>query len=75
MPVSNEDMNEIISRMDERYVKKGDCDSRSADSVGKLQSMDKKLAVIEYRLNITNWLTLAIAGGIISLVIKIFLGG
>ena len=75
MPINTEDMNEIINRMDERYMKKTDCESRSADSVTKMQSVDKKLAVIEYRLNITNWLTLAIAGGIITLVIKIFLGG
>ena len=75
MPINTEDMNEIINRMDERYMKKSECESRSADSVTKMQSVDKKLAVIEYRLNITNWLTLAIAGGIISLVIKIFLGG
>lgn len=75
MPINTEDMNEIINRMDERYMKKTDCESRSADSGARLQSVDKKLAVIEYRLNITNWLTLAIAGGIITLVIKIFLGG
>lgn len=75
MPISTEDMNEIINRMDERYMKKSECESRSADSVTKMQSVDKKLAVIEYRLNITNWLTLAIAGGIITLVIKVFLGG
>lgn len=75
MPINTEDMNEIINRMDERYMKKSECESRSADSVTKMQSVDKKLAVIEYRLNITNWLTLAIAGGIITLVIKIFLGG
>ena len=75
MPINGEEMQEIINRLDERYIKKTECDSRIADTNKKLSSDDKKLAVIEYRLTINNWLTLAIASGIIALVIKVFLGG
>ena len=75
MPIDEKDMQQITRRLDERYVKRDDCDNKQKDIDRKLHSDDKKLAVIEYRLNVNNWLTTAIAGGIIALVIKIFLGG
>ncbi len=75
MPIDEKDMQTITRRLDERYVKREDCDTTQKDIDRKLHSDDKKLAVIEYRLNVNNWLTTAIAGGIIALVIKIFLGG
>ena len=75
MPIDEKDMQTITRRLDERYVKRDDCDNMQKDIDRKLHSDDKKLAVIEYRLNVNNWLTTAIAGGIIALVIKIFLGG
>lgn len=69
------DMNTLTKHFDARYVRKEDCNDNHDDINSKLHNDDKKLAVIEYRLNINNWLTLAIASGIIALVIKVFLGG
>lgn len=60
---------------DTRYVKKDDCDSTTHDIEKKLSNDDKRLAVIELQVKINNWLTTAIAGGVIALVIKVFLGG
>lgn len=41
----------------------------------RLADDDKRLALLEMRLKINNWLSLAIASGIVALVIKIFMGG
>ena len=66
---------ELIELCDSRYVKKDDCDSTTHDIEKKLSNDDKRLAVIELQVKINNWLTTAIAGGIIALLIKVFLGG
>lgn len=58
-----------------RYVKLDDCDKR-ADQFDRLLNKDNvRLAVIEQQQKINNWLTLAIAGGIVALVINAYLGG
>lgn len=75
MPINKEDFIELIERFDSRYVKREDCDERHEDINGKLSHDDKRLAVIEYQQKVNNWLTTVIAGGIIALVVKIFLGG
>ena len=75
MPITTEEMQEIMDRLDERYRKKAECDKRVDETSNKLANDDKKLAVIEYRLTINNWLSLTIVGGVIALLIKIFLGG
>lgn len=66
---------ELIELCDARYVKKDDCDSTTHDIEKKLANDDKRLAVIELQVKINNWLTTAIAAGIIALLIKVFLGG
>ena len=69
------DIDELTERFDARYVKRSDCDVRHDSISGKLAFDDKRLAVIEYQQKINNWLTLAIASGIVALVIKVFMGG
>ena len=66
---------EIFEMCDARYVKKDACDARTQKIERKLSNDDKRLAVIELQIKINNWLSLAIAGGVIALVVKIFLGG
>ena len=73
--IDKNDIAELQERFDERYVLQDDCDNRHQDISSKFHNDDKRLAVIEYQQKINNWLTLAIAGGIITLVIKVFLGG
>lgn len=71
----NEDRDKIIEICDALYVRKDDCDRQMNSAENKIADLDKRLAVIETRLNLNNWLTGAIAAGIIALVIKVFLGG
>ena len=70
-----EDKQELTEYFDGRYVQKTDCDTIEADVREKLHADDKRLAVIEHQQKINNWLTAAIASGILALVIKVFLGG
>ena len=73
--ISKEDRDELQIHFDGRYVKREDCDDRQRDVTTKLSNDDKRLAVIETQQKINNWLTLAIASGIVALVIKTFIPG
>ena len=75
MAVTHEDITELKKVFDERYVLQSDCDSTQQKLYGKLSNDDKRIALLVQQQKINNWLTTAIAGGIIALVIKVFLGG
>ena len=64
-----------IHRLDEIYVRKDDCNNIQNAVEKKLSNDSTRFAVIEYQQKVNNWLTTAIAGGIVALVIKVFLGG
>lgn len=64
-----------IHRLDEIYVRKDDCNNIQNAVDKKLSNDSTRFAVIEYQQKANNWLTTAIAGGIVALVIKVFLGG
>lgn len=61
--------------LDMRYKRIEECDKDMSVSNDGYHLLDKRLAVMEHSQKINNWLTTAIAGGIIALVIKVFLGG
>lgn len=73
--VTNEDMREVLDRCDERYVKKDDCDETTSKIKEENASIKADIAVMEYRMKISNWLLTVIASGIIALVINTFAGG
>ena len=64
-----------LHRLDEIYVRKDDCNNIQNSVDKKLANDSTRFAVLEYKQNVNNWLTTAIAGGIVALVIKVFLGG
>ena len=61
--------------LDMRYKKLEDCEKDMELSSSIVHELDKRLAVIEHAQKVNNWLTGAIAAGIIALVIKVFIGG
>lgn len=67
--------NQLQDHFDGRYVKIDDCDQKTVAFDKLLNKDNVRLSVIEQQQRVNNWLTLAIAGGIIALVIKVFLGG
>ena len=64
-----------IARLDEIYVRKDDCQDIQSAVENKLSNDSTRFAVLEYQQKLNNWLTGAICGGIIALIIKVFLGG
>ena len=67
--------NQLQDHFDGRYVKIDDCDVTTSTIEKTINKDNVRLSVIEQQQKVNNWLTLAIAGGIVSLVIKAFLGG
>ena len=62
------------ARLDEIYVRKDDCEDIQSAVEKKLANDSTRFAVLEYQQKLNNWLTGAICGGIIALLIKIYLG-
>ena len=62
-------------RNDEKYVKIEDCNEKQTTFNSKLSNDDKRIELLINQQKINNWLTLAIASGIVALVIKVFVGG
>lgn len=75
MVITHEDIMELKRVFDERYVQISDCDNVQQKFNARFANDDKRIDLLINQQKINNWLTLAIAGGIISLVIKVFLGG
>ena len=73
--ISTDDRMELTAYFDLRYKKSDDCDREMAQAISQHHELDKRLAIIEQGQKINNWLTLGIVGGIIALVIKVYLGG
>ena len=64
-----------IARLDEIYVRKDDCQDIQSTVEKKLANDSTRFAVMEYQQKFNSWLTGAICGGIIALLIKVYLGG
>ena len=67
--------NDDIKRLDNIYVRKDDCNNIQLDVDRKLANDSTRFAVLEYQQKLNNWLTGAICGGIIALLIKVYLVG
>lgn len=75
MPITHEDIQELKKVFDDRYVQISDCDNVQQSFNKKFSNDDKRIELLINQQKINNWLTLAIASGIVALVIKVFLGG
>ena len=75
MALTHEDIQELKKVFDDRYVKQGDCDVTQQKINSKFANDDKRIEVLIRQQNINNWMTTAIASGIIALLIKVFVGG
>ena len=75
MAITHEDITELKKVFDDRYVMIEDCKDTQKQINSKFSNDDKRIELLINQQKINNWLTLAIASGIIALVIKVFLGG
>ena len=75
MNITHEDITELKKVFDDRYVLQSDCDTTQQKINNKFANDDKRIELLVRQQTINNWLTGAIASGIIALLIKVFLGG
>lgn len=75
MAVTHEDFELLKREFDDRYVLQSDCDDVQKKINNKLSNDDKRIELLVQQQKVNNWLTSAIAGGIIALLIKVFIGG
>ena len=67
--------NDDIARLKEIFITRQECDTNMSGLEDKIGKEDVRLAVIEHRLGTISWLQLAICGGVIASLIKLFFGG
>ena len=64
-----------IERLKEIFVQRKECQEINNEIESKLSSDLVRLAVIENQLKIITWLLYAVAGGVITMLIKMLFGG
>ena len=64
-----------IGRLEEIFVTRKECQKNNDEIEKKLSSDLVRLAVIENQLKIITWLLYAVAGGVITMLIKMLFGG
>ena len=64
-----------IERLKEIFVTRQDCQDINEEIKTKLSSDLVRLAVIENQLKVITWILYAVAGGIVTMLIKMIFGG
>ena len=64
-----------LERLKEIFVTRKECDDVQEDIRSKLNKDGSKLAVIETKISMVLWVLAAVGTGVISIVLKMFLGG
>ena len=64
-----------LDRMKEIFVTRKECQQTTDGIETKLSSDLVRLAVIENQLKVITWLLYAVAGGVITMLIKLLFGG
>lgn len=65
---------QLQDHFDGRYVQKRDCGMTTEGFEAKLNTDNVRLAVIEQQNKLMLWVLTAVAGGIITMLIKLFFG-
>ena len=64
-----------IDRLKEIFVSRQECQETNEEIKTKLSNDLVRLAVIENQLKVITWLLYAVAGGVITMLIKMLFGG
>ena len=64
-----------LERLKEIFVTRKECQQTTEGIESKLSSDLVRLAVIENQLKVITWLLYAVAGGVITMLIKMLFGG
>ena len=64
-----------IERLKEIFMPRNECQQQTDNFERKLSNDSVRLAVIETKLGQITWLLGAVAGGVITMLVKMFFGG
>lgn len=64
-----------IDRLKEIFVSRQECQETNDEIKTKLSSDLVRLAVIENQLKVITWILYAVAGGVVTMLIKMLFGG
>lgn len=64
-----------IERLKEIFVTRQECDTNMDGLHDKINKSDVRLAVIEHRLGTISWLLMTVCGGVVTILLKLFMGG
>ena len=64
-----------IERLKEIFITRKECQQTTEGFESKISSDIVRLAVIENQLKVITWLLYAVAGGVITMLIKMLFGG
>ncbi len=63
-----------MERLREVFVSRQSCDKQCREFNSKFNNDNTRLAVIENQLKLITWLLMAVGGGIITMLVKMFFG-
>lgn len=66
---------EDLDRLKEIFVTRQECDTTMNGVEEKINKENVRLAVIEHRLGTITWLLMTVGGGVITILLKLFVGG
>lgn len=64
-----------IGRLKEIFITRQECDRDMSDVEAKINQDSVRLAVIEHQLKNITWILCTVGGGVITILIKMFMGG
>jgi hypothetical protein len=64
-----------IERLKEIFITRKECETQMNGVDQKLNADSVRLAVIEHQLKNITWILCTVGGGIITIIIKLFMGG
>lgn len=72
--IEDKDMTAIINRMKDIFITRAECENTSSGLLSKLSNDDRRMAVIETYQKMILWVLVAVGGGVISMLVKMFFG-
>lgn len=66
---------EDIERLRDIFVTRQECDNTMNGLEDKVNKEDVRLAVMEHQLKNITWILMTIGGGVITILLKLFIGG
>lgn len=75
MPFDNDEITELERILDDRYVRRKDCDKRQDEIYAKIEQIQLDTAKIGTKLNLITGILASIGGALVAFLIKLLFGG